>query len=95
MNYKIAAFVTGVLTAGALMMPISASATDYWHWSAKERRWDHRANLRSDKQDLAEARRQLNYDRNHHASRRKIAEDEARVRDIERDIHADRAAIRH
>ena len=95
MNYKIAAVVTGVLTVGALMMPISASATDYWHWSAKEKRWDHRANLRSDQQDLAEARRQLEYDRNHPASRRKITEDEARVRDIERDVHADREAIRH
>lgn len=95
MNYKIAAVVTSVLTAGALMMPISASAADYWHWSAKEKRWDHRADLRSDQQDLAEARRQLEYDRNHHANRRKISEDETRVKDIERDVHADREAVRH
>lgn len=95
MSYKISTVVTCVLTAGALMMPLAASAADYWHWSAKEKRWDHRANLRSDQEDLAEARRQLDYDRNHHASRRKIAEDEARVRDIERDVHADREAIRH
>jgi Spy/CpxP family protein refolding chaperone len=94
-NCKIAAVVTGVLTTGALMMPVSASAADYWHWSAKEKRWDHRADLRSDQQDLAEARRQLEYDRNHHANRRKIAEDEARVRDIEHEVHADRAAVRH
>ena len=92
MDHTIKAVVLGALLAGALLTPVSASATDYWHWSAKDKHWDHRADLRSDQRDLAEARRQLNYDRSHHGSRHKIGEDEARVRDIERDIHADRAA---
>lgn len=53
---------------------------------------DRRAELRSDYRDLMRAREQLEYDRRHHARRRKIAEDEARIRDIEREINADRRA---
>ena len=69
-------------------------ARDYWHWSKDHNRWDRRADLRSDYHDLEQAKRQLDYDRRHHASRKKIAEDEARVRDIERDIQGDRRARR-
>ena len=70
-------------------------ARDYWHWSKDHNRWDRRADLRSDYHDLEQAKRQLDYDRRHHASRKKIAEDEARVRDIERDIQGDRRARRY
>jgi hypothetical protein len=41
---------------------------------------------RSEESDLAEARRQLEYDREHHAIRSRIAEHEARIKDIERDL---------
>ena len=90
MKHNLKTFVMNTLIVGALMTPASALATDYWHWH--DNRWDHRADLRSDIHDLQEAKRQLEYDQHHHATRRKMAEDEARVRDIERDIHADRAA---
>ena len=86
--------ITTFIAASLMMQAAPALATDYWHWSEKEHRWDHRADLRSDRNDLAEARRQLRYDRNHHAGRRKIAEDEARIRDLERVTRDDRRTVR-
>ena len=77
-----------------LLQAAPALAKDYWHWADKERRWEHRADLRSDRKDLDQARRQLKYDRSRHASRRTIARDEARVREIERDIREDEHARR-
>jgi len=90
---KIRLFAFSSLVTVSLLAPASSVlARDYWHWS--NNRWDRRADLRSDYHDLEEAKRQLDYDRRHHASRKKIAEDEARVRDIERDIQGDRRANR-
>jgi len=83
-----------LVTVSLLGPASSVLARDYWHWSKDHNRWDRRADLRSDSHDLEQARRQLDYDRRHHANRRKIAEDEARIRDIERDIQADRRARR-
>ena len=81
------------LIAGSLMASaVPAMARDYWHWN--NNRWDHRANVRSDREDLARARRQLAYDRAHHASRRTIALDEARIRDLERDLRDDQRLAR-
>jgi hypothetical protein len=88
--FALSSFVTILLLAPAS----SVLARDYWHWSSDHNRWDRRADLRSDSHDLEQAKRQLDYDRRHHASRKKIAEDEARVRDIERDIQGDRRARR-
>jgi len=85
--------VLGTFIAGALMTPALGLA-DNWHWSKEHNRWDRRAELRSDYRDLERARQQLEQDRRHHASRRKIAEDEARIRDIEREVNADRRARR-
>jgi hypothetical protein len=83
------------LIAGSLILQAApAGARDYWHWAEREHRWERGADLRSDRRDLEEARRQLRYDRNHHASRRKSAQDEARIRDLERDIREDRTAAR-
>jgi hypothetical protein len=90
MNRKIGVLVFGSLIFGSLTTSAGpVMARDFWHWSEREHRWDRRADLRTDEKDLAEAKRQLEYDRNHHASRRKVAEDEARIRDIERDIHTE------
>jgi len=83
-----------LLTVSLLGAASPVLARDYWHWSKDHNRWDRRADLRSDYHDLEQAKRQLDYDRRHHASRKKIAEDEARVRDIERDIQGDRRARR-
>jgi outer membrane murein-binding lipoprotein Lpp len=91
MKTKLRKMIFGSLIAGSLLASAGpVMAHDYWHWSERDRRWVRRAELRSDYRDLAAARRQLEYDRRHHASRRRIAEDEARIREIERDIRADR-----
>jgi hypothetical protein len=92
MSRKTKTLALVIFLAGALMNSPSAFGKEYWHWH--NNRWDHRANVRSDYRDLEQAKRQLESDRRHHASRRKLAEDEARIRDIERDIHADRSARR-
>jgi len=79
--------------AGALALSAGpALARDYWHWSERNHRWDYRADIRSDQRDLARARRQLEYDRAHHASRRTIARDLERIRAIESDLREDRHA---
>jgi hypothetical protein len=88
------AFFAAIVTGSLMLQAVPASARDYWHWAEREHRWEHRADIRSDQRDLAEARRQLDWDLEHHASRRKIAEDRARITDLERDIHVDRRAMR-
>jgi len=95
MSTKIKSLLSSTVLAGSLILSAApVMAREYWHWYEKDHRWEHRANIRSDRQDLAQAKRQLEYDRAHHASRRTIAQDEARVRDIERDIRADLHAQR-
>lgn len=87
-------FFAAIVTGSLMLQTVPASARDYWHWAEREHRWEHRADIHSDRRDLAEARRQLDWDLEHHASRRKIAEDRARMTDLERDIHEDRRAMR-
>jgi DNA-binding FadR family transcriptional regulator len=95
MSTKIKSLMSSTVLAGSLILSAApVMAREYWHWYEKDHRWEHRADLRSDQRDLAQARRQLEYDRAHHASRRTIAQDEARIRDIERDIRADLHAQR-
>jgi hypothetical protein len=84
---KTKTLVFGALLAGALVTSaVPVLAQDYWHWDERNHRWERRADLRSDQRDLAEAMRQLEYDRSHRASRRRIDRDEARVKDIQIDI---------
>jgi hypothetical protein len=86
MRSKTKTLLLGGLLAGSLVAPAhSVMARDFWHWHEREHRWERRAE-RSEESDLAEARRQLEYDREHHAIRSRIAEHEARIRDIERDL---------
>lgn len=92
---KIKTLMSSTVLAGSIVLSVApVMARDYWHWYDKDNRWEHRANVRSDQRDLAQARRQLEYDRTHHASRRTLAQDEARIRDIERDIRVDLHARR-
>jgi hypothetical protein len=94
MNGKFKSLIVGGLVAGSLAFSTtSVLARDYWHWSENQHRWDRRADLRSDHRDLAQAKRQLEYDRAHHANRRVIARDMERIRDIENDIREDRRAF--
>ena len=94
MGRKLKILVAGSLVASSLALSAgSVYARDYWHWSERNHRWDRRADLRSDYRDLAQAKRQLEYDRAHHANRRVIARDVERVRAIENDIREDRHAF--
>lgn len=91
MKNTLKSLVFGGLVAGALLASTTpVFARDYWHWSREHNRWDHRADLRTDYHDLEEAKRQLERDRSHHASRQTVRGDEARIRDIDHDINADR-----
>ena len=94
MNHRAKSLISAALLTGVLMPAAPVMARDYWHWSKEHNRWDRGADLHSDRHDLEEARRQLDYDNSHHASRKKLAEDNARIQDLERDIHADRRARR-
>jgi hypothetical protein len=94
MNTKIKAIVFGSLIAGSLMMAAGpALAHDYGRWSERDHWWGRRAELRRDYRDLDRARRQLEYDRAHHAPRWIIARDLARIRAIENEIRDDRRAF--
>ncbi len=86
--------IVSFIAVSLLLQVAPALARDYWHWAENEHRWEHRADLRSDRKDLDQARQQLRYDHQHHASRRTIGRDEARIRDIERDIREDQRARR-
>lgn len=77
----------GFLAGSLAMFSMPVMAHDYWHWSEADHRWEHGAKWRSDKRDLAQARQQAQYDASHHASRKKIAEDDARIQDILNDMH--------
>ncbi|MGN6718847.1 MAG: hypothetical protein ACTHLX_15810 [Candidatus Binatia bacterium] len=95
MKSTVRSLVLGGLVAGGLLASTTpVFARDYWHWSREYKRWDHRADLRSDYHDLEEAKRQLERDRSRHASRHTLTNDEARIRDIEHDIHDDRRALK-
>lgn len=95
MNHKIQTLLFGTIVTGSLMLPAApALARDYWHWAEREHRWERRADIRSDYRDLNEARRQLEWDRNHRGGWRRVADDEARVAQLERDIREDRRTFR-
>jgi hypothetical protein len=90
MNNKGKVLLASGFLAGSLLFSAGpAAARDYWHWSGTHNRWEHNAQIRSDQEDLNRARRELESDRAHHANRRTIAQDEARIRDLERDLHQD------
>ena len=95
MSTKIKSILFGSLIVGSLMMVAGpVLAHDYGRWSEREHQWwSRRAELRRDYRDLERARRQLEYDRAHHAPRWIIAQDLARIRDIENEIRADRRAL--
>ena len=86
MSRKTKTLVLGIMLAGFFTSAVPVTAREYWHWHERNHQWERRTDLRSEERDLAEARRQLEYDRSHRASRRRIAQDEARIKDIETDL---------
>lgn len=94
MKRKISGFIFGSLILGALMVSTNpAMARHEWRWADNEERWERRADLRREYRELEDARRQLEYDLRRGASRRRIAEDEARIRQIENAIRAERREL--
>lgn len=91
MNRKISPLIFGSLIVRSLISSSPALARHEWRWSTyQEDRWENRADLRRGYRELEDARRQLQYDLRHGASSRRIARDEARIREIEDNIRAER-----
>jgi len=65
-------------------------ARDYDHGSRSHYDWNHRVDIRNDRETLAQWRAKLNYDLSHHASRKKLAEDDNAIKALEADIYRDR-----
>ena len=81
MNSKLKTIVFGGLVAGSLVIsavPAMARNRDFY----ERHRWDNSS--QSDYEALQQARQKALYDAAHHASRRRIAADEARIRELER-----------
>jgi hypothetical protein len=94
MKRKISGLIFGSLILGSLMVSTNpAMARHEWRWADNEQRWERRADLRREYRELEDARRQLEYDLRRGASRRRIAEDEARIRQIENAIRAERREL--
>jgi hypothetical protein len=92
MNRKISCLIFGSLILSSLVVSTN-SAMAQRRWSDNEERWERRADLRREYRELEDARRQLEYDLRHGASRWRIADDEARIREIEDAIRADRREL--
>jgi hypothetical protein len=97
MNSKIKTAVFGGLLAGSLLASaVPALARDqYWDRSPRygwkdrgyNRGWDRRGDYRSNSySELEQARQQLNYDASHHKSRKKLAQDQQRIEQLQNDM---------
>ena len=96
MNNKLKTLVFGGLVAGSLVMSAAPVMARDWHWNDHNYQWDGRyydrgsydpawgrlRGSRSDFNALEQARQQALYDASHHASRKKIAQDNAVVDEI-------------
>jgi hypothetical protein len=94
MNGRLKTAVLGGFLAGALFTSaVPVLAWDGWHWSRYDRgnhryydRWDRRGGWQGydyKYSELEQARQQLEYDRSRHAKRRRLAQDEARIQELE------------
>ena len=97
MNSKFKTIVFGGLIAGSLIMSaVPVMAWDWHNWfnrnqgsdnrseqRSDNRGWDNRGGSGSDYEQWQQARQQALYDASHHASRKKIAEDDARADEIQ------------
>lgn len=94
MNRNLKIFVAGIFLSGVLMAPALSFARDHRQWSRGDNRWDHRFDRRDTRQEFEQARQQLDYDLSHHASRKKLAQDDARVKELNRELRINRWARR-
>jgi len=97
MNNKLKTLVFGGLVAGSLVMSAAPVMARDWHWNDRwddryydrgrnegwyDQSWGRLRGSRSDFGELEQARQQALYDASHHASRKKIAQDNAVVDEI-------------
>jgi len=101
MNRKFKTIVFGGLVAGSLIISAVPVMAWDWPWYNRNPRTDNRSDQRtdnrgwdnnrggsgSDYEQLQQARQQALYDASHHASRKKIAEDDAIADEIQNRMH--------
>ena len=94
MKTRIKTLALGALVAGSLIFSAGAAmAREYDHWSRHDHRWSDRRELRQDYAALEQWRGKLAYDLRHHASRKKIAQDQAQIAALENEIRHDRGGF--
>jgi Spy/CpxP family protein refolding chaperone len=81
--------VFGALVAGSLIISAAPVRAWDWPWGRHDERsahqtdkWDEHWGRGKDYEEYQQARQQALYDASHHASRKKIAEDDARADEI-------------
>jgi hypothetical protein len=87
---KAKTFIAGIFVSGMLTAPASGLARDHRQWSRDDDRWEHRGDRREHFRAREQARQQLDYDLSHHASRKRLAQDDAHIRELDRDDRGDR-----
>jgi hypothetical protein len=87
---KAKTFIAGIFVSGMLTAPASGLARDHRQWSRDDARWEHRGDRQEHFRAREQARHQLDYDLSHHASRKRLAQDDARIREHERAYRDDR-----
>jgi hypothetical protein len=90
--------VFGGLLAGSMIFSTGAAmARDFDHhddWSRSRYEWDRRADFRNNRETLEQLRAKRDYDATHHASRKKIAEDNQAIENLYNDMHDRRGGWR-
>ena len=87
--------VLGGLIAGTLLTSVGPALADDRGWGHQNQRYSNRDELRGDYDRLAQAKAKLEYDLRHHASRKKLARDQAAIQAILDEIQSDRRDNRH
>ena len=94
MKTRIKTLALGALVAGSLIFSAgSAMAREYDHWSRHDYRGSDRRELRQDYAALDQWRAKLAYDASHHASRKKLAQDQAQIQALENEMRNDRGGF--
>jgi hypothetical protein len=86
------------LMAGTMIFSTGAAiARDYDHhddWSRSRYEWNRRSDFRNNRETLEQLRAKRDYDATHHASRKKIAEDNQAIDNLLNDMRHDRSGWR-
>jgi hypothetical protein len=92
---KLKNVVLGGLIAGTLLASVGPALAIDRGWGYQNQRYENRGEFRGDYARLQQARAKLEYDLRHHASRRRLAQDQAAIQAILDDIQRDRRDNRH